>query len=76
MVFRRRAVARACVGNKNHQRQSGGDSYNLGGAKTMQTKQQRRRVDFGRWQFLKTIGTGAAVAWAAGTIAAPLTYAA
>ncbi len=42
----------------------------------MQTKQQLRRVDFGRRQFLKTIGTGAAAAWAAGTIAAPLTYAA
>ena len=42
----------------------------------MHREQQPRRVDLGRRQFLKTIGTGAAAAWAAGTIAAPLADAA
>ena len=42
----------------------------------MGKKIKLRRVDIDRRQFLKTIGTGAAAAWAAGTVAAPFTFAA
>lgn len=48
--------------------------YHRGGNIIMQIRATHRRVDLDRRRFLKTIGTGAAAAWAAGTLGPSLTY--